>query len=143
MGISDVADELVNKYSGGMIRRLEIAQALVHRPEVLFLDEPTSGLDPSARKTLWTQLKKLREQGSTTILLTTHDMEEADALCDVVAFMKLGSIVALDTPTRLKGSLGPNASLDDAFIHFSGSSLTESGDYSHARQIRKAISRHR
>ncbi len=132
MGLTEMQDELVNSYSGGSIRRLEIAQSIVHQPKVLFLDEPTVGLDPAARVMLWQHLQEWRKRQNTTILLTTHDMEEADALCDVVAFMKRGSIVAIDAPKKLKEAIGLEASLDDAFMHY-----TDYGDYSHAKQARR------
>ena len=86
MGLLGAQNQLVNQYSGGMIRRLEIAQALVHNPQLLFLDEPTVGLDPSARSILWEHIQEWRNTKG-TILLTTHDMEEADKICDIVAFM--------------------------------------------------------
>jgi ABC-2 type transport system ATP-binding protein len=140
MGLTDVKDSLVNQYSGGMIRRLEIAQALVHEPSVLFLDEPTVGLDPAARKSLWKHIHEWRKQFNTTILMTTHDMDEADNLCDIVAFMHLGSIVAMDTPHQLKSSLGPNATLDDVFILHTGSSIKEVGEYGSVKQTRNTIS---
>lgn len=140
MGLADVADQLVNQYSGGMIRRLEIAQALVHEPKVLFLDEPTVGLDPAARKMLWQHIEEWRKQFGTTILMTTHDMDEADHLCDVVAFMHVGHIVAMDNPHNLKSKLGPKATLDDVFILYTGSSIKETGDYSHVKQVRNTIS---
>jgi ABC-2 type transport system ATP-binding protein len=140
MNLIDVKDKLVNSYSGGMIRRLEIAQALVHRPIVLFLDEPTVGLDPAARKMLWKHIQELNKQMSITILMTTHDMEEADSLCDIVALMHLGRIVVMDTPQKLKAALGPKATLDDVFILHTGSSLKETGDYRHVRQTRTTIS---
>lgn len=89
MNLIDVKDKLVNSYSGGMIRRLEIAQALVHQPSVLFLDEPTVGLDPAARKGVWKHIQELNTRLGMTILMTTHDMNEADALCDIVALMHL------------------------------------------------------
>lgn len=142
MGLTDVADKLVNTYSGGMIRRLEIAQALVHRPHVLFLDEPTVGLDPAARKIVWRHLQDWRDEFNTTILLTTHDMEEADKLSDMIAFMHLGKIVAFGSPITLKQVLGDKATLDDAFIYYTGSSIKESGDYTHARQVRRFLSEH-
>ena len=82
MGLSNVSGKLVRDYSGGMIRRLEIAQSMLHRPRVLFLDEPTIGLDPVARKTVWKHMQQLRSEYGTTILLTTHYMDEADELCD-------------------------------------------------------------
>ena len=103
--LSDRADDLVKKFSGGMKRRLEIARGLMHEPAVLFLDEPTLGLDPAARERIWEHIRKLRGIG-TTIVLTTHYMEEADSLCDRIAIIDHGKIVAMDTPARLKASLG-------------------------------------
>jgi len=82
MGLMDVGDNLVRTYSGGMVRRLEIAQAMLHAPPVLFLDEPTVGLDPTARRAVWEHVRKLRELEGTTILLTTHYMDEAAELCE-------------------------------------------------------------
>lgn len=140
MGLSEFAHQLVNQFSGGMIRRLEIAQALVHEPPVLFLDEPTVGLDPAARRILWHRIHELREQFGMTILLTTHDMEEADILCDVVAFMHMGHILKMDSPNHLKKTLGPDATLNDVFIQLTGTSI-EGGDFQHAKQIRRTISR--
>src|SRR5271168_3174297 len=95
MGLNEAAHKLVKTYSGGMIRRLEIAQSMLHRPEILFLDEPTIGLDPVAREAVWDHIRELREQFGTTILMTTHDMEEADGLCDQVAIMYQGRIASL------------------------------------------------
>lgn len=140
MNLSDVADKLVSRYSGGMIRRLEIAQALIHRPKVLFLDEPTVGLDPAARKSLWVRIKELSLKHETTILMTTHDMEEADLLCDVLAFMNDGHIMAMNSPNALKASIGPESTLGDVFIQFTGRSIKESGDYHHVMQTRESIS---
>jgi ABC-2 type transport system ATP-binding protein len=140
MDLSASANQLVSNYSGGMIRRLEIAQALVHEPSILFLDEPTVGLDPAARKMLWKHIHELKKQMGTTILMTTHDMEEADKLCDIVALMHLGHIVVMDTPEKLKAALGPKATLDDVFILHTGSSLKETGDYHHVKQTRSTIS---
>ncbi|MCE5293106.1 MAG: ATP-binding cassette domain-containing protein [Chlamydiales bacterium] len=142
MGLTEVKDTIVNKYSGGMIRRLEIAQGLVHQPHVLFLDEPTVGLDPAARSMLWKHLQEWRKKQNTTILLTTHDMDEADALCDVVAFMDHGHIVAIDTPQNLKSAISPNATLDEAFIYYTGSSITDGGGFTHAKQVRRNLSRY-
>lgn len=139
MGLMDVAHQLVNRYSGGMIRRLEIAQALIHRPAVLFLDEPTVGLDPSARKNLWKYIQEWRTQYNTTILITTHDMDEADKLCDIVAFMYLGRIVAMESPKKLKAIQGPEATLDDVFIYHTGASIKEGGDFNNAEQTRRTI----
>jgi ABC-2 type transport system ATP-binding protein len=140
MGLTAFANQLVNEYSGGMIRRLEIAQALLHEPRVLFLDEPTVGLDPAAKKTLWQRIQQWRTQFGTTILMTTHDMDEADNLCDIVAFMHLGHIVAMDKPSVLKSQLGPGATLDDVFIEHTGTSIQKGGDYDLAQQIRRTIS---
>ena len=105
VALSDRADELVRTYSGGMKRRLEIARGLIHYPKVLFLDEPTLGLDPQTREHIWEYIKKLAEREHITILLTTHYMEEADALCDRVAIMDRGEIKVLDTPEALKNTL--------------------------------------
>ena len=97
---------MVREYSGGMIRRLEIAQSMLHRPPVLFLDEPTVGLDPVARRAVWEHIEELRDRFGTTVLLTTHLMEEADNLCSRVAIMHLGRVAAIGTPAALKDSLG-------------------------------------
>jgi len=140
MDLSNVSEKLLSNYSGGMIRRLEIAQALVHEPSILFLDEPTVGLDPAARKMLWSHIQELNKRLGTTILMTTHDMDEANKLCDVVALMHLGRIVVMDTPANLKAALGPKATLDDVFIMHTGSSLKETGDYRNVRQTRRTIS---
>lgn len=140
MGLEPFAHQLVNQYSGGMIRRLEIAQSLLHEPKVLFLDEPTVGLDPAARQTLWRYIQEWRKKFHTTILLTTHDMDEADHLCDVVAFMHMGHIVAMDSPKNLKAGLGPKSSLDDVFIMLTGSSIKETGEFGNVREIRRTIS---
>jgi ABC-2 type transport system ATP-binding protein len=103
--LKDKANVLVEKYSGGMKRRLEIARGLIHRPKVLFLDEPSLGLDAQTRRNIWEYVKKLNEE-DVTIILTTHYMEEADYLCDRVAIMDHGRIVAIDTPGNLKDALG-------------------------------------
>ncbi len=128
MDLSHVSGKLVRQYSGGMIRRLEIAQSMLHRPSVLFLDEPSVGLDPSAKRSVWERIGELRREFGTTILITTHDMEEADRLCDMVAVMHQGVLAAMDTPESLKAQVGPAASLDDVFIHFTGATISEGGD---------------
>lgn len=140
MDLSGVADKLTSSFSGGLIRRLEIAQSLVHEPAILFLDEPTVGLDPAARKMLWNYIEDLKKQSNVTILMTTHDMDEADRLCDIVALMHLGHIVVMDTPANLKSAVGPKATLDDVFIIHTGNSLKEVGDYQHVKQTRSTIS---
>jgi ABC-2 type transport system ATP-binding protein len=104
MELSDRADDLVKTYSGGMRRRLELAQALVHEPEVLFLDEPTIGLDVAARKKIWEHIRELRRNGM-TIFVTTHYMDEADQYCDRVGIISNGRIMALGSPSSLKSQL--------------------------------------
>ena len=98
-------DALVKTFSGGMRRRLEIARGLVHSPKIMFLDEPTTGLDPVSRSHVWEMIRLLRDKSDLTILLTTHYMEEADKLCDRIAIVDHGKLVALDTPVRLKDSV--------------------------------------
>jgi ABC-2 type transport system ATP-binding protein len=141
MGLTDVADALVRTYSGGMIRRLEMAQAMLHRPAVLFLDEPTVGLDPVARRAVWKHIRELRRQFSTTIVMTTHYMEEADELCDIVAIMHRGQVTAVDAPGVLRAAVGPEASLEDVFVHFAGSTLEEGGTYRDALRTRRVARR--
>ncbi|MDE1860848.1 MAG: ATP-binding cassette domain-containing protein [Candidatus Micrarchaeota archaeon] len=104
--LEDKADTLVRFYSGGMKRRLEIGRGLIHEPKVLFLDEPTVGLDPQTRRHIWDYIRRLNETSGTTLILTTHYIEEADYLCGRVAFVDHGKIVALDTPSALKNKLG-------------------------------------
>jgi ABC-2 type transport system ATP-binding protein len=104
--LTDRADAIVKTYSGGMMRRLEIARGLMHHPHVLFLDEPTLGLDPQTRNHIWEYIKNLNKTEGVTIVLTTHYMEEADHLCNRIAIIDHGEIVALDTPEALKNMLG-------------------------------------
>jgi ABC-2 type transport system ATP-binding protein len=140
MNLTEYKDKQVNGYSGGMIRRLEIAQALVHEPKVLILDEPAVGLDPAARKMLWQHIKDLKHKNGTTILLTTHDMDEAEELCDIIALMHKGKIIVMDTPENLKAAIDENATLDDVFIFHTGDSLKDTGDFNLVRQTRRTIS---
>ena len=102
----DKADVIVKTYSGGMMRRLEIARGLMHHPKVLFLDEPTLGLDPQTRNHIWDYIRQLNKEKNVTILLTTHYMEEADHLCNRIAIIDFGQVKALDTPENLKNALG-------------------------------------
>lgn len=102
--LADAGDRLVNTWSGGMKRRLDVAMGLVHRPEILFLDEPTTGLDPESRAVMWREVERLAAEGL-TILLTTHYLEEADALARRLAIVDAGKIVAAGTPEELKGGL--------------------------------------
>ncbi len=104
--LTDRADDLVKKYSGGMRRRLEIARGLMHYPKVLFLDEPTLGLDAQTRRAIWRYIRRLNEEEGMTIFLTTHYIEEADELCDRVAIIDHGRIIALDKPSNLKDVVG-------------------------------------
>jgi ABC-2 type transport system ATP-binding protein len=108
VGLTARANDLVATYSGGMRRRLEIARVLVHRPKILFLDEPSIGLDPQSRLVVWDFLRELRQGDSVTIFLSTHYMEEAEALCNRVAIIDSGKIVALGSPEELKAQIPGN-----------------------------------
>lgn len=138
MQLLDVADKLAGAFSGGMVRRLEVAQALVNRPSLLVLDEPTVGLDPIARDGVWTQVQNMQAQFGMTVLLTTHYMEEADALCDRVALMHHGTLRAVGTPTELKAQVSTGATLEDVFRHYAASDLAESSEPSDFREIRSS-----
>src|SRR5436190_2608987 len=105
VGLTDAADRRTKTYSGGMKRRLDLASALVHSPEVLFLDEPTTGLDPASRLTVWEEVRRINAAG-TTVFLTTQYLEEADQLCDRLAIIDGGRIVAEGTPAALKAQMG-------------------------------------
>ncbi|MGD0172933.1 MAG: ATP-binding cassette domain-containing protein [Anaerolineales bacterium] len=142
MGLADSADKMVRDYSGGMIRRLEVAQSMLHRPQVLFLDEPTTGLDPVARQTVWRLIEQLRADYGTTILLTTHLMEEADHLCSRVAIMHHSRVVSVGVPAELKAALGtPGVTLDDVFIHFTGDQIETGGSYRETSRNRRVARR--
>lgn len=144
VGLASVAHRLVNTYSGGMIRRLEIAQATLHRPPVLFLDEPTVGLDPVARKAMWDLILQLRNDHGTTVFLTTHFMDEADVLCDRLAMLYQGQQVALGTPAALKATVPhPEATMDDVFIHYTQNTLTPNteGGYRDTSTTRRTAQR--
>ena len=125
--LEDAADRRIKGYSGGMKRRLDLASALVHEPEVLFLDEPTTGLDPASRLTVWEEVRRINERG-TTVFLTTQYLEEADALCDRLAIIDGGRIVREGTPASLKAELRErlglesDPSLDDVFLDATGRS---------------------
>jgi len=138
MQLLDVAGNLAGTYSGGMVRRLELAQALVNRPSLLILDEPTVGLDPIARDGVWTQVARMQDEFGMTVLLTTHYMEEADALCDRVALMHHGVLQTVGTPADLKAAVSPTASLEDVFRHYAGSDLTEDAANQGLREIRSS-----
>jgi ABC-2 type transport system ATP-binding protein len=132
--LTDKAKNQAKELSGGQRQRLSVAIALVNDPKVLFLDEPTTGLDPQARRHLWDLVKKIKARGK-TIILTTHYMDEAEVLCDRIAIMDHGKIIALDTPEKLIGTLLETgfkkeaipqpANLEDVFLHFTGHALRE------------------
>jgi len=125
LDLEDSADRMIKGYSGGMKRRLDLASALVHEPEVLFLDEPTTGLDPASRLTVWDEMRRINERG-TTVFLTTQYLEEADQLCDRLAIIDDGRIVREGTPARLKADLrerrglASEPTLDDVFLDATG-----------------------
>jgi ABC-2 type transport system ATP-binding protein len=132
--LTDAADRPIKGYSGGMKRRLDLASALVHQPEVLFLDEPTTGLDPASRLTVWDEVRRINERG-TTVFLTTQYLEEADELCDRVAIIDDGLIVREGTPAglkeelRLRLGLRAEVTLDDVFLDATGRTRThEAGE---------------
>ncbi len=142
VGLTEASNQLVQHYSGGMIRRLEVAQSLLHQPRVLFLDEPTVGLDPIARQAIWDHLMELRNETNMTIFLTTHSMEEADSLCSCVGIMHRGDIVALDTPTALKATVeGTDVTLNDVFVHYAGDALESGGSYRDTSRARRTAQR--
>lgn len=109
VGLTEAAGRRVGTYSGGMRRRLDLALALVHRPEILFLDEPTTGLDPASRRDVWTEVKRLNRHFGITIFLTTQYLEEADQLSDVVAVIDRGKIATIGSPAALKAQVGEEA----------------------------------
>jgi ABC-2 type transport system ATP-binding protein len=133
VGLSQAAERRVGTYSGGMRRRLDLAMALIHSPEVLFLDEPTTGLDPTSRITLWEEVRRLRDEG-TTVFLTTQYLEEADQLADRVGIISAGRIVAEGTPRALKAEVGrPHLDV----------TLSEDADLDRAREVLARFGDHR
>jgi ABC-2 type transport system ATP-binding protein len=142
MDLEEAGGRMVHDYSGGMIRRLEIAQSMLHRPRVLFLDEPTIGLDPIARNAVWEHLRRLRTEFGTTIFLTTHAMDEADALCEQLAILHRGSVVVVGSPAELKSGLGvENATLVDVFVRYAGDALESGGSYRDISRTRRTARR--
>ncbi len=132
MGLEGAAKKLTGKYSGGMKRRLDLAAALMHRPEVLILDEPTEGLDPQSRTALWEELERINAEG-TSMLLTTHYMEEADRLCSRLAIIDSGRVVVDGRPDQLKAAIGA----DTVVLHVGGRPEAPGGDGS-GEDARKA-----
>jgi ABC-2 type transport system ATP-binding protein len=152
--LTDAADRLAGTYSGGMVRRLELAQALVSAPRLLILDEPTIGLDPIARTGVWEHINAVRAATGMTVLVTTHYMDEADQYCDRVGLMHRGRIRALGTPAELREGLGesrraagaaatdPLPTLEDVFRDIAGSGLDDqSGDFRDVRSTRRTANR--
>jgi ABC-2 type transport system ATP-binding protein len=115
MDLRDARDRMVRDYSGGMLRRLEIAQSMLHRPAILFMDEPTVGLDPGGRHTVWQHVRALNRNLGSAVVLTTHYMDEADELCHRVAVIQSGKLRAVGTPAELKAKYAPGATLDDVY----------------------------
>jgi ABC-2 type transport system ATP-binding protein len=126
MGLEERAKGKVAKFSGGMKRRINLAIALMGNPQLLFLDEPTVGIDPQSRNNIYENIRHLKEKGM-TILYTTHYMEEADRLCERIAVMDAGKIIAMDTPHAMKSELGPpdKVTLEDVFLKLTGRSLRD------------------
>jgi ABC-2 type transport system ATP-binding protein len=113
--LSEWRDKQVMYLSGGMRRRVEIARGLVHEPKIFFLDEPTTGLDPVSRVAVWEMIKKIKDERQLTVLLTTHYMDEADRLCDRIAIVDHGKLVALDSPLKLKASIPSQNAIEVSF----------------------------
>ena len=142
VGLADEAGRVAKGYSGGMIRRLELAQALVSSPRLLILDEPTIGLDPVARSAVWERITQIRADTGMTVLVTTHYMDEAEQYCDRVALMHTGRIRALGTPADLETDLGPGSTLDDVFRAVTGDRLeTDEGGIRSVRAARRTARR--
>ena len=139
--IGDVRTKLIGKLSKGYRQRVGLAQALLGDPEVLILDEPTIGLDPVARLAVWERLRDLPGRGGITILLTTHDMEEADELCDHLVIMHQGVVALAGRPADLKAGIGEGATLDDVFIRSVGGAIGEGGSYRDVRRFRSTARR--
>lgn len=143
LDLTEAAHRPVAHYSGGMVRRLEIGQSILHRPAVVFLDEPTAGLDPVARNSLWGHIRELREEYGMTLLMTTHYMEEAQELCDRIAIMDKGRIGVMGTLKELRKKAGmPRATMDELFVHFVGPSETgEQGGLANVKRTRRIAQR--
>lgn len=140
LDLESYAKSLVRTLSGGMIRKVEIGQALIHQPRLLFLDEPTTGVDPIAKRNIWEHLVKLRETFGTTIFFSTHNMEEAEESCDRVAIMNKGEIAVMGSVSQLKEE-SKMTTLEDAFIFFTGNSLQVGGNFRDIRGTRKTEQR--
>lgn len=143
VGLEEYAARTADTYSGGMIRRLELAQALVSAPRLLVLDEPTIGLDPVARAAVWEYIHNLCSTTGMTVLVTTHSMEEADRNCDQIAFMHRGRIRGTGTPAELRSAVGSDATLEDAFRAVTGDTLggDMGGGIRDVRTVRQVVRR--
>ena len=145
MGLTEAAGRLAGTYSGGMVRRLELAQSLISAPRLLVLDEPTVGLDPIARGVVWEYIAKLRAEHQMTVLMTTHYMDEADTYCDRVSLMHRAKIRVTGRPEELRAGLGDDATLDDVFRHYTGDTLDkapeEEGGLRDVRRTRRTARR--
>ncbi|MFE6055863.1 ATP-binding cassette domain-containing protein [Kitasatospora sp. NPDC056446] len=147
--LTEAADRMAATFSGGMVRRLELAQALVSAPRLLVLDEPTIGLDPIARTGVWERVDAVRRATGMTVLVTTHYMDEAERHCDRVALMDRGRVRALGTPAELRDRVRreapdtPEPTLDDVFRHFAGRDLADAteGDFGDVRRTRRTAGR--
>ncbi|HEY3877385.1 MAG TPA: ATP-binding cassette domain-containing protein [Trebonia sp.] len=138
MGLTEAAGRLAGTYSGGMLRRLELAQSLISAPRLLVLDEPTVGLDPIARAVVWEYIAKLRAEHQMTVLMTTHYMDEADAYCDRISLMHRAKIRVTGTPGELRAGLGEDATLDDVFRHYTGDTLDKTPEEGGIRDVRRS-----
>jgi len=127
MGLTDAKDRLVRTYSGGMARRLEIAQSTLHRPAVLFMDEPTVGLDPIGRRAVWSHVERLKAEIGAAVVFSTHYMDEAEETADRIGLISGGRLAALGTPAKLKAAQGAGASLDDVFTVLTGERIGQGG----------------
>jgi ABC-2 type transport system ATP-binding protein len=142
MGLASVGDDLLTTYSGGMIRRLEIATALLGAPNLLLLDEPTVGLDPIARRAVWGRLKQIRAEHATTILATTHYLEEAEEHCDLVAVMGDGVVLATGEPQALTARAdGGVGRLEDVFVALTGDASEHRGGLRDVARVRRTARR--
>ncbi len=144
MELTPFAHQLVQGFSGGMIRRLEIAQSMLHRPAILFMDEPTVGLDPVARHAVLDHVGDLRREFGTTVVVTSHYMEEIDVLCDRLGVLSRGRLVAVGSPAELKAKVGPHATLDDVFAALAGGDAEDAATetYRYVRLARRAAGTH-
>jgi ABC-type multidrug transport system ATPase subunit len=140
VGLENIADQPARVLSGGEQQRLALARAWALGPEVLFLDEPTVGLDPVARQTVWARLDELRARGATTMLLTTHDMEEAETLCDRIAILHRGGVQADGTLAELRAQFGEDR-LEDIFIRAASGVVETGGDFRAVARERRTAHR--